>query len=669
MSVQWRRRGAPSFYARTGDSGSASQRKCVRFARRVLAAAPRSRRAVAVGHNRRVPAFSLASRFVATLVVTAVLPLLGYGWFSLRSMREQIDEQVVRVFLPQLAADHAQQIDAQLQRMDQACAIVREIARRALDSRAEMDVFEEQVELVPDLLDNYLDLLLLADGDGRVVYWQDGQRLDPSAHGRRAALIPDDVADAEWFRAAQQRGGVQLLPWGRSPYLHRVVEHRSMDPASYHLGVVLDVPRPEGPPGVLFALLRWSLVQLVLDEARHVLVDEAHLPSAEVFLVGRDGLVQAHTDRSRYGLPLASPTLQAEFTNADGLGRSAFVGPNGTAWRVGHARGGASNRSFVVGVAVPERELFAASDAFERVLWLAIVVTLLALVVWSLVASRTITAPVQALVAATRRVAGGDLAVTLPRRGGPELGELAAAFNQMASELAVGRQRLAQAEREQAWAEMARQVAHEVKNPLQPMRMTAQLLQRARRDGDPRAVEVADRLARTVLEQTEALDRIASDFRAFAGIAPAQLSRVGLDDWLAELRDRLAGLFAGKPVQVALASAAGATVAIDQPALARVFVNLVQNAHEAAPGGVVVQIAAAREGDAVRITVADDGPGVPETVRARLFEPYFTTKTSGTGLGLAICRRLVEAHGGTVRLEHSEPGATRFGITLPVSAG
>ena len=90
---------------------------------------------------------------------------------------------------------------------------------------------------------------------------------------------------------------------------------------------------------------------------------------------------------------------------------------------------------------------------------------------------------------------------------------------------------------------MARQVAHEVKNPLQPMRMTAQLLQRARGDKDPRAEQGADRLARTVLEQTEALDRIASDFRSFAGIAPAQQTVVRVDPWLLELRDQTARLF------------------------------------------------------------------------------------------------------------------------------
>lgn len=617
-----------------------------------------------------VPARSLASRFLVTLVVSAILPLSLYGWFSLRGMREQIDEQVVRVFLPQLAADHAQRIEAHLQRVDQACAIVREIARRALDNAAEMAVFEEQIELVPDLLDNHLDLLLLADAKGRVVYWQDGQRLDPNSHRRRADLIPAEVGDTEWFRRAQAQRGVSYLPWGRSPYLTREPEHRSMDPASHHLGLVLDVPRPQGPPGVLFALLRWAEVQRILDEARGVLASRARLPSAEVFLVAPDGVVLAHTDRSRYGLPLAPAPLAAQVAAAHGIGRTAFPGEDGAVWRAGFAPCGAAGgpRGFVLGVAVPERELFAQSDAFERVLVAAIGLSIAVLVLWSLFASRAIVAPVRALADATRRIASGDLAVSVPERGGRELGELAAAFNRMAGDLATGRERLAAAERDHAWAEMARQVAHEVKNPLQPMRLAAQLLQRARAEQDPRAESIADRLARTVLEQTQELDRIAGDFRAYAGVAAAARAPVLLDDWLAELRVQCAGLFAGRPLEVVLEPGApGARVAVDKQALARVFANLLQNAADAAPGGARATLRSAVVDGRAVVTVVDDGPGVPEAVRTRLFEPYFTTKSSGTGLGLAICRRLVEAHGGTIRLVATGPGRTEFAIALPLA--
>ncbi len=614
--------------------------------------------------------FSLASRFLATLVLTGVLPLALYGWLSLRGMREQIDEQVVRVFLPQLAADHAQKIEAHFAQVDQTCAVVREIARRALGgAAAELAAFEGQVELVPDLLDNHLDLLLLADPNGRVVYWQDGLRLDPSSHGHRAALIPESVADEPWFQAAQARRGTQFLPWGRSKYLHRGLDHRSMDPAQHHLGVVLDVPLPNGPPGALFALLRWAEVQRILDEARDVLVERSQLPSAEVFLVGGDGVVRGHTDRSRYGLPLSSAVLAAALIAAAAPGRCAFAAPDAAPWRAGFAPlDGDPARAFVLGVAAPEAELFAASDAFTRVWIVAIGISVAALVLWSLLASRTIVAPVRALVGATRRVARGDLAVEVTAGGGPELGELAASFNQMAAELAVGRERLAAAEREQAWAEMARQVAHEIKNPLQPMRLVAQLLQRARRENDPRADTVAERLARTVLEQTEQLDRIAGDFRAIAGSAAAARATVALDDWLVELCDRKRDLFAGRSLHLEFAPGApGVRVAIDRSALARVFGNLLQNAADAGPGGVRVRIASALVDGRARVTVTDDGPGVAQAARERLFEPYFTTKSSGTGLGLAICRRLVEAHGGTIRLDRSAPGETVFVVDLPTA--
>ena len=619
-------------------------------------------------------ALSLASRFLITLVVSAVLPLLLYGWFSLLGMRDQIDEQVVRVFLPQLAADYAQKIETRLERTDQACAIVRELSRRVLDTppdqRAdELATFGEQVELIPDLLSEFLDLLLLADSEGDVVFWQDGRRLDPNAHQRRAELIPDSVAAEAWFREAQRERGVHYLPWGRSPYLHRGMDHRSMDPGSHHLGVAMDVPMGDGHSGVLFALIRWSEVQAVIDEARAVLIEEAGLASAQVFVVGRDGVVQAHTDRARYGLMLEPAELGQRLADAEAFGRCESMRDDGVALRVGFAPGGGdSARAFVMGVAVPEDELFAASDDFERVLLLAIIVSIIVLVAWSLAASRAITAPVKSLVQATRKIAGGDLQVAVPERGGPELGELAAAFNLMAHELAVGRDRLAHAERDQAWAEMARQVAHEVKNPLQPMRMTAQLLQRARAEEDPRAEQVAERLARTVIEQTEALDRIASDFRSFAGVAAAQRSEVSVDAWLRALREQTARLFADKQLTLTFTGAADdALVSIEQESMARVFVNLVQNAIEAATEPVTVALGSRREGDHVVIEVVDDGPGVPAEVREKLFEPYFTTKTSGTGLGLAICRRLVDVHGGKIRLESTRPGETRFIIELPIA--
>ncbi|MEQ1631099.1 MAG: hypothetical protein ABL997_01920, partial [Planctomycetota bacterium] len=164
-------------------------------------------------------ATSLASRFLLTLLITCVLPLLVFGWFTLASVRGLIDTQVVATFVPRLCQDHAQKIEDRLRQIYQSCSVVREIARRALESDSELAAFEEQIELVPDLLDNYLDLLMLADADGRVAYWQDGQYLDPTTRGQRAARIPRTVAAAPWFVRTQRERSAVFLPLGDSLYL------------------------------------------------------------------------------------------------------------------------------------------------------------------------------------------------------------------------------------------------------------------------------------------------------------------------------------------------------------------------------------------------------------------------------------------------------------------
>ena len=610
---------------------------------------------------------SLASRFLLTLLVTAVLPFLIFGWFAIRGMRQLVDSQVVAVFLPQLAADHAQRIDNRLEQIRQACEVVREYARNAVTTAEDARAFAEQVDFVTGLLDNYLDLLLLADSDGRVVSHSFGRLLDPTTRGQREALIPARVDETAWFQRAQAQGGSSFwLPWGRSPYMHRGMSHRSLDPADYHLGFVLDVPRPNGPPAVLLALIRWPEVQQILDDAREVLTRRAGFASAAVFLVDPTGKVVAHTDRTRYGQLLEPQALRQGVLAASE--RTAFVDAKGQPCLAGAARvGGEPNRQWQLGLHMPESELFGTAERFERVLGIGIFVTMVVLVAWSLVASRAIVRPVRRLSAATARIAAGDLSVRVPARGGHELGELGEAFNGMAAELAAGRERLKHAERQAAWAEMARQVAHEIKNPLTPMRMSAQLLMRARAEGDARAQEIAERLARTVLEQTAALDRIASDFRQFAGAPQRQVEELALDVFLVEVVREVQALFADGRLALELQAGAGdVRVAIDRRELSRVFINLLQNAVQAAPQGVRVRMASAHRDGFAEVEVEDDGPGIDPEALARLFEPYFTTKSSGTGLGLAICQRIVESHGGGIRLLASAPGRTVFVIDLPV---
>jgi len=215
---------------------------------------------------------------------------------------------------------------------------------------------------------------------------------------------------------------------------------------------------------------------------------------------------------------------------------------------------------------------------------------------------------------------------------------------------------------------MARQVAHEIKNPLTPMRMSAQLLLKAHRDGDARLGELIERTGRTVLDQADALARIAADFRRFAGPPERDQQSVLVDDLLADVASDFASIGNEGSSRVEIeAHSAGIRVMVDRMEMRRVFMNLVQNALEASGETGRVVVRSKIQDIWVRFEVQDQGSGVPEEVRAHLFEPYFTTRSSGTGLGLAICRRSVEGHGGRIGLLSSKPGVTVFYFDLPIS--
>jgi len=215
---------------------------------------------------------------------------------------------------------------------------------------------------------------------------------------------------------------------------------------------------------------------------------------------------------------------------------------------------------------------------------------------------------------------------------------------------------------------MARQVAHEIKNPLTPMRMSAQLLLKAKRESDPRLQELTERLANTVLQQTDALSRIASEFRNFAGPPSRRMEQVEIDEVLADVEQFFAAMAEAGGVRLEFARGApGARVEVDRVELRRVFLNLIHNSFAACGERGTIVVSSETEPEKVVLRVADDGTGLDEEARGKLFDPYFTTKSSGTGLGLAICRRTLEAYGGRIELESSCPGRTVFRFELPLA--
>ncbi|CAM3556576.1 HAMP domain-containing protein [Corallococcus sp. ZKHCc1 1396] len=281
-----------------------------------------------------------------------------------------------------------------------------------------------------------------------------------------------------------------------------------------------------------------------------------------------------------------------------------------------------------------------------------------------LLVSRWMTRPVEALTSGARRVAEGALDVQVAARASGEVGELVRTFNHMTSELKATTERLMATERIAAWQEVARRLAHEIKNPLTPIRMSLETLLAAHEARHPSFPALFKESAGVILEEVERLRRIVDEFSRFARLPKPQLAPVDLG----ELAQGVLSLYAAPPEGIHLLPAlqTGVVARADRDQLTQVLVNLVKNAEEAmtGKGGSLRVRVKGTDADAV-IEVEDDGPGIPAEHRARIFEPYFTTKDGGTGLGLAIAARILQEHGGRLEVG-GEPGqGARFSVVLP----
>jgi len=277
----------------------------------------------------------------------------------------------------------------------------------------------------------------------------------------------------------------------------------------------------------------------------------------------------------------------------------------------------------------------------------------LLLTLWT---TRRITRPVEALAAGARQVAGGDWTAQVNVHGNDEIGQLAVAFNQMTRQLLEQRERLVQTERVAAWRELARRLAHELKNPLFPLQITVENLQRARETHPEQFDEVFRESTATLLGELAKLRGIVGRFSDFARMPPPERETVDLNGLVRDSLKLFDAQMAAAGVTLRLELGAGVrAIQADPNQLGRAVQNLVLNALDAMPsGGTLTVRTSAREGG-VRFEIADTGQGLtPEECR-RLFTPYYTTKTHGTGLGLAIVQSVVSDHGGKITVE-SQPG-------------
>ncbi len=292
--------------------------------------------------------------------------------------------------------------------------------------------------------------------------------------------------------------------------------------------------------------------------------------------------------------------------------------------------------------------------------------TLAAAAVGRLLASR-VTRPLEALRDAAARVAAGDLDARVDVSATGEVGDLVRGFNEMTGDLARSRARLAQAERIAAWREVARRLAHEIKNPLTPIAMSVETLREAREKGRADFAEIFDEGTRAIGEEVRRLKRIVDEFSRFARLPAPQRAPVSPD----EVVSAAIALWAEPPAGVAIVREVEPglpPVHADRDQVVQVLLNLVGNALDAMPRGGTLTVGARAAGGGVAFTVRDTGPGIAPGDLGRVFEPYFTTKEGGTGLGLAIADRIAEEHGGRLEASSAPGEGATFTLTLPVVA-
>jgi signal transduction histidine kinase len=278
--------------------------------------------------------------------------------------------------------------------------------------------------------------------------------------------------------------------------------------------------------------------------------------------------------------------------------------------------------------------------------------------------------PVRRLTRATQRIARGDFDAHVAVRSADELRRLVDAFNSMAAELKAQRVELERTHRLEAWAEMARQVAHEIKNPLTPIQLSAEHLRRVHADQGKPLGDVLDGCVSTILGHVRLLRQIASEFSSFASAPQARRAPVDLPPLIAEIVDPYRVGLEGRIAISNHVTSPLPPVLIDRTLILRALANVVENALHAMPGkGELIVDAAVEPGepDTVVIRLRDTGVGMDEEALARVFEPYFSTKTSGTGLGLPIARRNIELSGGAIDVASLKGDGTTITVRLPVA--
>ena len=619
------------------------------------------------------------------MLAAVIIPFIGFALYVDSAVADR-SKQIVLYSLRGLAGDLAARIDRQV---DQYVGDVELWSKYSTCDWAIAEYLEwtedpgtedTMRKLLREQFDDavrareHVDLLMLVERGGRAVA-SNGAHLDQYAR---------DFSAEPWFVEGLAGRAANVDPHV-SDYLPLRNTEPGIHPENYHIGFsapVLSESETGEVSGVLYALVNWRAIQgeiggPVLRDYFQGLVGAGEFPSAYGWVWSSDAdTIIAHNDPSLYGEKVSGPRiglpqmvedaraedwgLYREYTFRDERKNAAFKRTK---------RPSEGGFGWVVGVGIDNDDIFAGVRELRSLLFKATLLVLLLSTLLTMVIARRTTQPIRALERHTKRVAAGDLDARIAVTTDDELGELGRAFNDMTARIKAQRVQLVKAEKDAAWREMARQVAHDIKNPLTPIQLSVDLMKRARDEQSPEFGTIFERTVDTVRRQVDHLRDIASDFHALTGVGNANPTHFDAGALLDEVLELNAALCAEQGIALDCERpSGGAHVFLDQSQLRRVLMNLVSNAIQAMPDGGELRCTVRAADGRLEIELRDEGEGIPDQVRPRLFEPYFTTRSTGTGLGLAIARRVIEEMDGSIELVSNEPRrGTTARLSLPLA--
>lgn len=286
---------------------------------------------------------------------------------------------------------------------------------------------------------------------------------------------------------------------------------------------------------------------------------------------------------------------------------------------------------------------------------------LIMLIIFSTILAEQISSPIRRLTNATRSLGSGDLNIEVEGNYSGEIAELTNGFNKMIKQLRKSQIEMAQLERETAWKEMAKQVAHEIKNPLTPMKLSIQQLLAAYRDKSPKFDSIFEKVTSTIITQVETLRNIASEFSNFARMPKLNIERINL---IGSINEAI-NLFANEKLEIKFENNKDVIfINADSDHLNRTFINLIRNSIQAKARNITIDVSTNKDFSYVRII--DNGTGISGENFEKIFEENYTTKPEGMGLGLSITKRFLESINGKIVVEKSSDEGTTFLITIPL---